>query len=80
MHIFKQLIYISYLVLSGPDKRLSLCIIVRRKTSDAWVAPVPPPCPFPPEVFPIPFPVLIPCSPHTCDMFWSHQLPGVLVY
>ena len=28
----------------------------------------------------IPYPVLIPCSPHTCDMFWSHQLPGVLVY
>ena len=25
----------------------------------------------------IPYPVLIPCSPHTCDMFWSHQLPGV---
>ena len=24
-----------------------------------------------------PSPVLIPCSPHTCDMFWSHQLPGV---
>eukprot|EP00964_Phaeocystis_antarctica_P019807 scaffold10933_cov51-Phaeocystis_antarctica.AAC.2 len=21
---------------------------------------------------------LDPCSPHTCDMFWSHQLPGVL--
>ena len=24
--------------------------------------------------------ILFPCSPHTCDMFWSHQLPGVLVY
>ena len=38
----------------------------------------PPPCPFPHRKFSLsPSPVLIPCSPDTCDMFWSHQLPGV---